>query len=116
MQDFALEPLLAQVGQDFQRCGEGIALAGSEEVIPVDALGEHLRQEGLEDSLRPAGADIDEVQGMRAEVGEIGALEFKIALREHALEEFIRQTADGRLVVQTGSDGINSNHNEKRES
>ena len=106
MQDFALEPLLTQVGQDFQRCSQGIALAGGQKVVPLGTAGQHLRQQGLENALRPAGADVDQVQGMRAEIGKIGPAEYEIPLREDALEERVGQTGDGGLVVEAGRDGI----------
>ena len=110
VQDLALEPLLAQVGKDFQRRGQGIALAGGQEVVPLRAAGQHFRQEGLEDSLRPAGADVDEVQGVRAEIGEIGAAQNEIPFGEHIFQELVRESGNGRLVVEARSDGINGYH------
>ncbi len=116
VQDLSLEPLLTQVGKDFQRRGQRIALAGSQEVIPVDAPREHFRQQVLEDALRPAGADVDEVQRMGPEIPEIGALVLEIPVGKDPFEELIGNAGNGILVVETGGDGIYGYHNEKRES
>ena len=110
MQDLALEPLLTQVGKDFQRRSQGVALAGSQEIVPLGAAGQHFRQEGLEDALRTARTDVDEIQRMRAEIGEIGPAEEKISLREDSLQKSVRQLGNGRLVMQAGGNGINCDH------
>ena len=110
VQDLAFQPLLAQVGKDFQRGGEGIALAGRQEVIAFDAPGEHLRQQSLEDALRTAGTDVDKVERMRAEIGEIGSPEHESVLLEHAFQEFVGESGHGGLVVETGGDGIYGDH------
>ena len=110
MQDLPLEPLLTQVGKDFQRRSQGVALAGSQEIVPLGAAGQHFRQEGLEDALRSARADVDEIQRMRAEIREIGAAEDEIPLREYLFQELVREFGDGRLVMEARSDGIDGDH------
>ena len=116
VQDLPFEPLLTQVGKDFQRRRQRVAFAGGQEVIPFDAPRQHLRTQGFEDAFRPAGPDIDEVQRMGPEIPEIGPLVLVIPVREHPFEEFVGNAGNGILVVETGCDGIYGYHNEKRES
>ena len=113
MQDLAPKPLLAQVRQNLQRRSQGIALAGRQQIVPVDAAGEHFGQQRLENALRTAGTDIDEVQCMRSEIREIGPLELIIPLREDSLQESVGKLGNGGLVMQAGSDGIDGDHNKK---
>ena len=110
MQHLPFQPLLAQVGKDFQRGRQGVALARCEQVIALDPPGQHLRQQLPENGLRAACAHIDQIQVMRPEIREIAAFELVIALREHALQEGIAQLPDGRFIVQAGSNGVDGGH------
>ena len=110
MQDFPFQPLLAQVGKDFQRGGQGVALAAGKQVIALNATGKHLRQQGLENALGTAGTHIYQVQVMCAEVTEIGPFENIIAIRKHPCQEFITDPRHRLFIVETGSNGINTNH------
>ena len=112
VQHFALQALLTQVGQDFQGSRQGIALARGEQEVPLDTPCQHLRQKALENAFCAPCTYIDQVQVVRAEVREIGALEFIIALREHPGQEFVAKPCHGFLVVQAAGNGINCNHSQ----
>ena len=116
VQDLPLKPLLAQVRKDLQRGRQRIAFPGGQEIIPFDSPGKHLRQKALENSFGPAGPDIDEVQRVGAEITEIGTFVLEIPVGKDPFEERIGNAGNGILVVQTGGDGIDGYHNEKRES
>ena len=65
---------------------------------------------GLENPFRPAGTDIDEIQRVRAEIGEIGPAVQERSFGEHPLQESVGEFGNGDLVVQARSDRINRYH------
>ena len=110
MQHLSLEALLLQVGKNFQRSRQRIALSGGEKVVTFRPAGQHLRKETLEDALGPAGTYVYKVQRMASEILEVGASEVETAVRENAVEELVADFGHRLLVMQAGSDGINCYH------
>ena len=106
MQDFSPEALLPEVGEYFQRGGERVAGAGGQEREIRHACFEQLGQEFLEDALGAARAYIYYIKVRLAEIVEAGTFEIVSSVGKNAAEESIRKTADGRLVVQAGSYGV----------
>ena len=110
VQHLALQAQLLQVGQDFQRSRERIALPGGEQQEAPRAAGQQVRQELLEDALGNAGPDIDQIECVGAEVGEIRSAQHVAALREHIPEEGFAEPGHRCFIVQARGNGINGCH------
>ena len=104
--DLALQALLPQIGKDFHRGGEGVALAGGQQVEAADAARRQFGQERLENALRAACAHENEVQRPGSETGEIAAGEVVAPFGENVGEEAVGDAGDGRFVMQCRGQGI----------
>ena len=105
-QDFSPQALLPEVREYFQRGGEGVAGAGCQEREIRHPCFEQLGQEFLEDALGATRAHIYYIKLSFPEIVKAGTFEIVSSVGKNAAEESIRKTADGSLVVQAGSYGI----------
>ena len=97
---FALNIVLAEVGEYLQRGSEGITFARGEQTEWSTRLLLQFRQQTTEDALRTTSANVDEVKGVAAIVAVV--VTFQLVFYLQAVEEFLRIIADGLLVVQLG--------------
>ena len=100
--NLALQAVLSQIGENFHRCCQRIALSGGEKIERLAALRAQFGQELEEDVFRSARAYIYKIERCTAIIGVVASV--KRVFDMEVTQKFFRHGSHRLLVVQLGSE------------